>query len=121
MKHSQARLAHEIRERIATILRQRVGDPRLAEVSVNEVRVAPDGSYARVYWGTLGPVAAATEAIEKAKPYLRRCLAAELQIRRVPELDFRLDETLARAERVEGVLRELEQARVEKQKKEEPA
>ena len=50
MKHTQARLAHEIRERIATILRQRVGDPRLADVTVNEVRVAPDGSYARVYW-----------------------------------------------------------------------
>ena len=118
MKHTQARLAHEIRERIATILRQRVGDPRLGDVSVNEVRVAPDGSYARIYWATLGPPAAAAEAIEKAKPYIRRCLAAELRIRRVPELDFRLDETLARAQRVEGVLRELELARAEKQKEE---
>ena len=41
-------------------------------------------------------------------------------MRRVPELDFRLDETLARAQRVEDVLRELEQERAEKQK-EEPA
>ena len=120
MKHTQARLAHEIKERIATILRQRVGDPRLEQVTINEVRVAPDGSYARVYFATLGPVAAATEAIEKAKPYLRRCLAAELRVRRVPELDFRLDETLARAQRVEEVLRELESERAEK-KKEDPA
>ena len=120
MKHTQARLAHEIRERIATILRERVGDPRLSGVSVNEVRVAPDGSYARVYWGTLGQAGAAAEAIEKAKPYLRRCLAAELHVRRVPELDFRLDETLARAQRVESVLRDLERERSEKQK-EEPA
>ncbi len=120
MKHTQARLAHEIRERIATILRERVADPRLEGVSVHEVRVAPDGSFARVFWGTLGQPASAAEAIEKAKPYIRRCLAGELRVRRVPELDFRLDETLARAERVEGVLRELEQERVEKQK-EEPA
>jgi len=120
VKHTQARLAHEIRERIATILRERVGDPRLSGVSVNEVRVAPDGSYARVYWGTLGQAGAAAEAIEKAKPYLRRCLAAELHVRRVPELDFRLDETLARAQRVESVLRDLERERSEKQK-EEPA
>lgn len=116
MKHTQARLAHEIKARIATILRQRTGDPRLADVSVNEVRVAPDGSYARIFWGTLGPAAAAAEAIEKAKPYLRRCLAAELRIRRVPELDFRLDETLERAERVESVLKELERERAEKEK-----
>ena len=120
MKHTQARLAHEIRERIASILRTQVGDPRLAEVTVNEVRVAPDASYARIYWGTLGPPAAAAEAIEKAKPYLRRCLASELHTRRVPELDFRLDETLARAQRVEDVMRELEQERAAKHK-EEPA
>jgi ribosome-binding factor A len=120
VKHTQARLAHEIQERIATILRERVGDPRLEHVTVNEVRVAPDGSYARIFWGTLGQTGAAAEAIEKAKPYLRRCLAAELHIRRVPELDFRLDETLERAQRVEEVLRELEAARAEKQK-EEPA
>jgi ribosome-binding factor A len=111
VKHSQARLAHEIRERIATILRTQVGDPRLAEVTLNEVRVAPDGSYARIFWGTLGAPAAAAEALEKAKPYLRRCLAAELHTRRVPELDFRLDDTLARAQRVEDVMRELERER----------
>ncbi len=116
MKHTRARLAHEIRERIATILRKQVSDPRLEQVSVNEVRVAPDGSYARVYWGTLGPPAAAAEAIEKAKPYIRRCLASELHTRRVPELDFRIDETPARAERVERVMRELELERAERQK-----
>jgi len=118
VKHTQARLAHEIRERIATILRERVSDPRLETFSVNEVRVAPDGSFARIFWGTLGQTASAAEAIEKAKPFIRRCLAAELRVRRVPELDFRLDETLARAQRVEDVLRELEQARAAKQKEE---
>jgi ribosome-binding factor A len=91
-------------------------ETRLEGVTVNEVRVAPDGSYARVFWVTLGQPASAAEAIEKAKPYLRRCLAAELRVRRVPELDFRMDEAAARAERVEDVLRELEQARAEKQK-----
>jgi len=108
VKHSQARLAHEIRDRIANILRTQAGDPRLADVSINEVRVAPDASYARVYWSALRAPAAAAEAIEKAKPYLRRCLASELHTRRVPELDFRLDETAARAQRVEDVMRELE-------------
>jgi ribosome-binding factor A len=88
VKHTQARLAHEIRERISTILRTQVGDPRLCEITVNEVRVAPDASYARIFYGTLGPPAAAAEAIEKAKPYLRRCLASELHTRRVPELRF---------------------------------
>ena len=89
MKHSQARLGHEIRARLATILRERVADPRLASVNIAEVRVAPDASYARVFYATLGDAAEAVAALDKAKPFIRRCLAAELHVRRVPELDFR--------------------------------
>ena len=54
-----------------------------------------------------GDPAETTAALEKAKPYLRRRLAGELRVRRVPELDFRADDTLDRAQHLEGVLREL--------------
>ena len=107
MKHTALKLAQEIRARLAQILRERVGDPRLEGVSLVEVRVAPDASFARVFWASLGDAEEAAAALEKAKPYIRRCLAAELDVRRVPELDFRLDDTPARAQRVEDVLRDL--------------
>jgi ribosome-binding factor A len=114
MKHGQARLAQEIQSRLATILRERTGDPRLELLSLTEVKVAPDASFARIFYRTLGDPAETAAAVEKAKPYLRRRLAAELTVRRVPELDFRPDDTIERADKLEGVLRELAREREEK-------
>jgi ribosome-binding factor A len=113
MKHTQARLGQEIHGRLATILRERTQDPRLELVSITEVRVAPDSTFARVFYRTLGDRDEAVAALEKAKPYLRRCLAQGLHTRRVPELDFRSDDSLDRAERLDTVLRELARARGE--------
>ena len=107
MKHTGARLANEIHARLATILRERTGDPRLELLAITEVKVAPDASFARIFYRTLGDRDEAAAALEKAKAYLRRRLAGELKVRRVPELDFRPDDALDRAEHLDGVLREL--------------
>jgi ribosome-binding factor A len=107
VKYSQQRLAQEIKSRLATILREKVADPRLELFTIADVEVAPDASFARIFFRTLGDLAETSKAIEKAKPYIRRCLAAELKVRRVPELDFRADLTLDRAARIEQVLREV--------------
>ena len=114
MKYSQQRLAQEILARLATILRERTGDPRLELLSLIEVKVAPDASFARIFYRALGDRAETAAALEKAKPYLRRRLAGELKVRRVPELDFRPDDMLDRAEHLEGVLRELADERRER-------
>jgi len=115
VKHSAARLSQEIHARLAEIVRERTGDPRLELLAITDVKVAPDASFARVFYRTLGDRDEAAAALEKAKPYLRRRLAGELTVRRVPELDFRPDDTIERADRVEGVLRELARERAEKE------
>jgi ribosome-binding factor A len=119
VKYTQARLAQEIHGRLATILRERTQDPRLELLAITEVKVAPDASFARVFYRTLGDLDDAVAALEKAKPYLRRCLAGEMHVRRVPELDFRVDESLDRAERLDSVLRDLERERAAKSSDEE--
>jgi ribosome-binding factor A len=120
VKYTQARLGQEIHGRLATILRERTQDPRLELVSITEVKVAPDASFARVFYRTLGDRAEAESALDKAKPYLRRCLAAELSVRRVPELDFKSDDAIDRAEHLDGVLRELERERKEREEEGKP-
>jgi len=107
MNHRRARIAGDIRARLAEIINEKVRDPRLSGVSILEVRPAPDMSYARVFFRTLGERAAAEEGLAKAAPFLRRCLADALDLRRVPELDFRFDESPERAARVEGILAEV--------------
>jgi ribosome-binding factor A len=111
VKHTGARLGNEIHARLATILRERTGDPRLELLAITEVKVAPDASFARVFYRTLGDREEAVSALEKAKAYLRHRLAGELHTRRVPELDFRPDDALDRAEHLDSVLRELSRER----------
>jgi ribosome-binding factor A len=111
MKHTQERLGNEIHARLANIVRERTGDPRLELVSITEVKVAPDASFARVFYRALGDRDETAAALEKAKPYLRRRLAGELRVRRVPELDFRPDDSIDRAEHLDSVLRDLERER----------
>ena len=101
------RVARELRDKLATIVEERVSDPRLRGVSIVEVRPSPDLSYARVFYRTLGDPKAAERALRKATPFLRRCLAENLRLRRVPELDLRHDPTVESAQRIERILGEL--------------
>lgn len=111
MSHRQARRAHELRDRLAAILSTRVSDPRLREVTITGVEVSPDFSFARVFFRTLGDRAVVEAALARAKSFFRRQLADVLAARRVPELDFRLDESIDEAARVEEILRELRDER----------
>ena len=86
MNHRRERVGREFRQRLANILERRVSDPRLRRVTVIEVRSAPDASFARVFYRTLGDREEAAQALDKAKPFIRRCLAEGLRLRRVPEL-----------------------------------
>jgi len=115
VKYTEARLGNEIHARLATILRERTGDPRLELLAITEVKVAPDASFARVFYRTLGDRDEAAAALEKAKAYLRRRLAGELRVRRVPELDFRSDDAIDRAQHLDSVLRDLERERKDKE------
>jgi ribosome-binding factor A len=111
MSHRRARVGKDMRQQLAAIIRQRVSDPRLAGLTVMEVRPSPDFSFARVFYRTLGDPAEAATALEKAKPYIRRCLAENSRRRVVPQLEFQFDESVDRAARVEDILDELARAR----------
>ena len=50
------------------------------------------------------------QALERAKPFLRRQIAGRLRLRRAPELAFQYDESIAREERVEALLEEIRDA-----------
>jgi len=107
MTRTTQRVARELRDRLAEILEARVSDPRLEGLSVVEVRPSPDLSFARVFYRTWQDPEEADAAIQHAKPFIRRCLGDGLSLRRVPELDFRLDPSAEAGARVEEVLKEI--------------
>ena len=111
MSHRRERISRDLHSRIAEIIDQRVRDPRLESVTVVEVRVSPDLSIARVFYRTLGEPDDVERALDKAMPFIRRCVAEGLTLRRVPALDFRRDVSSERAARVDEILEELREQR----------
>jgi ribosome-binding factor A len=109
------RVAEEIRGELARLLREEVADPRIGLVTLTRVDVAPDLGSARVFWSA-APEAGPSEAgvalrtgqgLERAASFLRRRLAEELPLRRVPELHFRHDPSLALGSETLSLLREI--------------
>ncbi len=107
MSFRRARVAQELRDRLAEIVSAELSDPRLALVTIVDVEVSPDLSFARAFFRAPGDPEAAAKALDHAKPFVRRRLAERVRLRRVPELDFRLDASLERGARVEKILEEL--------------
>jgi ribosome-binding factor A len=105
-----ARLNEQLKREIAGLLRTEVRDPRVGVVSVTGVEVAADLGSARVFVRMLGDDAeraASMEGLGAAAPYLRKLLGQELHVRRVPELRFQEDRSLAQAQRIERILEEV--------------
>jgi ribosome-binding factor A len=100
------RVEQAIQRILSEALAGRVRDPRLAEVTITDVRVSRDLSIARVYYTTLGTKpapAGVADAFKAAMGYLRSGVARELRVRHVPELRFIPDEALERARALEDL------------------
>jgi ribosome-binding factor A len=104
------RLAEQIRQEVGDILAREVHDPGIGFLTLTRVRVAPDLQQARVYYTTLGDQAErkkSARALERALPFIRRALGSRLNLRRVPELAFQYDESVAHQARVEELLEQI--------------
>jgi len=109
--HRPDRVADQIREEISELLsRGAVHDPGIGFITLTRVKVTPDLQIARVYYTTMGDPAARREtaaALERATPFLRRQVGGRIRLRRVPELEFRFDESVGHQDRIEQILRDL--------------
>jgi ribosome-binding factor A len=105
------RVGDQVRQELSELLsRGAVHDPGIGFITLTRVKVSPDLQLARVYYTSLGDAAARREtakALERATGFFRRHLGERLRLRRVPELVFQFDESVAHQDRVEQILREL--------------
>jgi ribosome-binding factor A len=105
------RVGDQIREEVSAMLaRGEVHDPKIGFITLTRVQVSPDLQVARVYYTSLGDAAARKDtqkALDRATPFLRRQIGSRVQLRRVPEIEFRFDESIANQDRIEQILQEL--------------
>lgn len=105
------RVASQIQQELADIIRQTVRDGRLGMVTVSEVRVTRDLAVASVYVTFLGGSESASHGArllaEEYAPELRRELGRRIRVRNLPELRFLYDTSLEQGMRMDALLDQL--------------
>jgi ribosome-binding factor A len=101
-----------MRREVADILETKLRDPRLGRtVTVTDVEVTHDLSFARIYVTVLGDEAvrkSSLEALASAAGFVRREISQRLKLREAPEIRFLYDDSLNQGHRVEDLLRRIE-------------
>ena len=111
------RLAEQIRIEIGDILARQVHDPGVGFLTLTRVKVTDDLLQARIFYTSMGAPAElkkTASALDRAMPFIRRALGQRLQLRRVPEITFRYDESVAHQARVEELLDDIKREDAER-------
>jgi ribosome-binding factor A len=115
MKHNPraGRLGDLIQAELGDILLRRFKDPDKGFFTVTEVEVTGDLRLATVFVSALTPeeLESALSVLERAKGFLRSELGQRIRVRFLPELRFRPDRAAESGQRVETLLRELDDVR----------
>jgi ribosome-binding factor A len=117
------RVGEQIRIELSELLAREVHDPGVGFVTLTTVKVSPDLQLARVYYTTMGDEKARREtqkALGRATPFLRRQVGQRIQLRRVPELQFFYDQSVAHTDRIEQILQELKAEEAARPRSDEP-
>lgn len=99
-------MSGRIRDILSALLMREVNDPRLEGVTVTSVNLDPELMFATVLVNALGDESRRDEimvGLSRAKGFLRREVASRVRLRSAPELLFRWDDGLERAERVNRI------------------
>ena len=104
------RVGDQIRAEVAELLSRELQDPGLGFVTVTRVHVTADLQIARIYYTTMGDDRArrrTAEALQRARPFIRRSIGSRLRLRRVPEMEFIFDESIEQHERLERLIQDI--------------
>ena len=105
-----SRIQSQIQKELSKILALEVKEEDLHLVTITEVRVTNDLSYATIYYTVLGKdkrKEKVNEAFNRAKGYLRSEIAKRVKMRKVPDFIFKFDEALEYGNYIENVLNSL--------------
>ena len=108
--HRMERINADAQRELAGILRE-CKDPRIpAMISVMAVRITEDLKYAKIYVSILGGEEerrACLAGLRSASGYIRRALAARLDLRQTPELTFEMDDSIEHLSRIDRILKDI--------------
>lgn len=105
------RIAAEIKKVISELILDSLRDPRISDMTtISHVKVSNDLSYADVYVSVLGEDKIkqdSIEGLENAKGFIKKELGQRLDLRHIPEVRFKIDDTVERGLHIEELISKL--------------
>ena len=99
-----ARLAEQIKQRLATVLQRDLADPKLGLVTISRIELDKEFTQCKAYWSVIAAEGkedaarrASAEVLERATGFCQREIGAVLHTRSVPQLQFVFDEGIGGA------------------------
>lgn len=106
-----SQIGEEIKRVISHLLRTKIKDPRISDmVSITEVRVTNDLSFAKVFvsvFGTEDEKNDTLEGLRNAEGFIKKEIGRNVKMRIMPKLIFELDDSVEESLRLEKILEEI--------------
>ena len=107
------RVGMEIKREVNEIVQKKVRDPRVQGVTVTDVQMVGDLSMAKVYYTIMSDLASDNQkaqiGLEKATGTIKRELGRKLTLYKIPDLVFEKDQSIEYGNKIDQMLRALEQ------------
>lgn len=103
------RLNHAFQEEISMILMTEIKDEDIKFVTITDVDITNDLSYAKVYFTVLDDNKrnSTLEALNNAASFIRGELSKRVQVRHTPELKFIYDTSIDYGKHIEEIIEEI--------------
>ncbi|MDY3042334.1 30S ribosome-binding factor RbfA [Streptococcus pluranimalium] len=110
--HRVDRVGMEIKREVNEILRLKVRDPRVQDVTITDVQMLGDLSAAKVYYTIHSELASDNQkaqiGLEKATGTIKRELGKNLHMYIIPDLSFEKDQSIEYGNKIDELLRQLD-------------
>lgn len=110
MSFKKERLEKILEREISQILFSEVKDDRLRFVTITKILLTNDLSIATVYYSVLGDAEqklAADKNLLEAKGFIKGVLSKRLEVRKIPDLRFKNDDSFEQGNKIEAILKSL--------------
>lgn len=113
-KVRSSRVGEQIKKEISQIIQSELKDPRIGFVTITGVDVTGDLSQATIFlsvYGSEQEIKDNLEAIEGAKGFLRNEIGKRIRFRHIPEIFFKLDNSIDYGNRIEKLLKDIKETK----------
>lgn len=108
------RVQEALRQEISNIVQYEIKDPRIGFITITRVELTRDLRFAKVYFSVLGDLKSKQKALRgltSAKGYIKGLIPDRVKLRFMPEIVFKIDDSLENAAHIYDILNRLKKER----------